>query len=84
MNITAFPFSLQRRMGKHYKLGNSSSSTGTVAWLYSPCAASILARSPFSPEDFFSLALLFWNHILICVSLSPRSAASVFLRSSLR
>ena len=66
-NYTYFLYHRQAEAsGRHTKIHiNSSSSTGMVAWLYRPWAASILARSPLPPDVFFSLALLFWNQILI-------------------
>ena len=45
---------------------------------------SICARSPFWPEFFFSLALLFWNQILIWFSFSPSSSARFLRRSSVK
>ena len=45
---------------------------------------SICARSPFWPEFFFNLALLFWNQILIWFSFSPSSSARFLRRSSVK
>lgn len=62
----------------------SSSSHGTVEWLYSPWAMSCRASGFFCPEAFFILALLFWNQILIWASFSPSSALSCWRRLSVR
>lgn len=52
---------------------SSSFDSGTVLWLYRPCAINCKARGFFCPVDFLIFALLFWNQILICASLRPNS-----------
>lgn len=62
----------------------SSSLIATVLWLYRPWAISCNASGFLVPAAFLILALLFWNHILICASFNPSSLASSCLRRSVR